>query len=195
MIGSRSGKSYITYPILIGTIFTLVAALTFLSYGTSAASLRDFFSSSPSEIAAESAPPIPEGIDVSVDGNFFNFKEFFQDDLGVPNPRFDIEKLKAFPPKNWKGEGRPTYAAYLSTRSGSVHDPYFCGAQQLAYRVLWDPRSRSEEYPFTVFVAPFIPQEQRDILAAAGAYVKELPLVDWHASALVNGRYVRTESP
>lgn len=47
---------------------------------------------------------------------------------------------------------------------------------------------RSEKYPFTIFVAPFIPQEQRDLLAAAGALVRELPTVDWHSTKLTDAR-------
>ncbi len=51
--------------------------------------------------------------------------------------------------------------------------------QQVIYRTLWSPTTASPRYPFTVFVAPFIPQRQRDLFLGAGAHVIELPLIDY----------------
>lgn len=122
-------------------------------------------------------------------GVFNEFKFGFQLDLKFPNPDWDVHHLKQYKPHNYHGPGHPTIATYLSTRNGSLHDPYFQAAQQLAYRVLWDPRSRSKKYPLTVFVAPFIEQDQRDILTAAGAIVRELDLVEWQPTVDSWGRW------
>lgn len=119
--------------------------------------------------------------DDSSDDSAFNEVKFaFQDDLVEYRiPKMDIAGLKQYAPHNDHGAGQFAYATYLSTRNNSVHDPYFLSAQQLVYRLLWDPKSRSAFHPVIVFVAPFIPQEQRDILAAQGAIVRELDLVPW----------------
>ena len=69
------------------------------------------------------------------------------------------------------------FATFFATRSPSIFDPYFMSTVQNVYRILWDPRSRSNQYPMIVFVAPFVTQEQRDIFAAGGAIVRELDLV------------------
>lgn len=108
--------------------------------------------------------------------------EFQQDLLVYTQPTFDVAKLKQYKPHNDHGPGQFAYATYLSTRDNNVHDPYFLSAMQLVYRILWDPKSRSSFHPIVVFVAPFIPQEQRDLLQAAGAIVRELDLVHWEPS-------------
>lgn len=70
-------------------------------------------------------------------------KLYFQEDMPFySNPKFSSAKLRRHTPHNYKGPGHPTFATYLSTRNGSMHDPYFLAAQQVAYRLLWDPRSR-----------------------------------------------------
>lgn len=115
------------------------------------------------------------------DADPFNEAKFaFQDDLvEYRQPKITITELKKYAPHNDHGPGQFAYATYLSTRNNSIHDPYFLSAQQLVYRLLWDPKSRSAFHPVVVFVAPFIPKEQRDILAAQGAIVRELGLVPW----------------
>lgn len=114
------------------------------------------------------------------DNSQFNDVKFsFQDDLDYPMPKLNIAKLTKYKAHNDKGAGQFAFATYLSTRNNSVHDPYFLSAQQLVYRLLWDPKSRSTRHPVVVFVAPFIPQEQRDLLRAEGAIVRELELVPW----------------
>ena len=88
-----------------------------------------------------------------------------------------------------KSQG-PTFATYLSTRNSSIYDPYFLASEQLVYRTLWKPESRTRRnYPFTVFVAPFISQEQRDLLKGAGANVVELDLVDWKPTVAIWARW------
>ncbi|KAL1867673.1 hypothetical protein Daus18300_006228 [Diaporthe australafricana] len=111
----------------------------------------------------------------------FNEVKFeFQEDLTrFVQPIFDVAKLKQYRAHNDRGPGQSAFATYLSTRDNSVADPYFLSAMQLVYRILWDPKSRSESHPVVVFVAPFIPQQQRDLLQAAGAIVRELELVPW----------------
>lgn len=115
------------------------------------------------------------------DDSAFNEVKFpFQDDLtDYRIPQLDVDKLKQFKPHNDHGTGQYAFATYLSTRNNSMHDPYFLSAQQLVYRLLWDPKSRTEWHPVVVFVAPFIPKEQRDLLLAQGAIVRELELVPW----------------
>ncbi|KXT05871.1 hypothetical protein AC579_4381 [Pseudocercospora musae] len=123
---------------------------------------------------------------------FNDAKYAFQLDLNLTmcdTNVYDTHHLRKYMPKNFKGPGNPTFATYLSTRNGTTHDPYFMAAMQLTYRVLWDPRSKSEKYPLTVFVAPFIPQEHRDLLQASGAIVRELELIEWHPNKSTFGRW------
>lgn len=104
----------------------------------------------------------------------------FQANLYTRLPRTDLSRLKTFRPHNLHQEElKPTFATFLSTRNASLQDPYFAAAQSLVYRMLWDPATASKDYPFTVFVAPFVAQQQRDVLAGAGANVHELELVEW----------------
>lgn len=123
------------------------------------------------------------------DDSAFNEVKFaFQDDLtDYRMPRINVNQLKTFKPHNDHGTGQFAYATYLSTRNNSMHDPYFLSAQQLVYRLLWDPKSRSAFHPVVVFVAPFIPKEQRDLLLAQGAIVRELDLVPWDPPANEDG--------
>ncbi|CAK3746120.1 Hypothetical predicted protein [Lecanosticta acicola] len=132
---------------------------------------------------AEPAKPVdsaPAPTETAKDEDDHLREWFFQIDLKFANPAFDTSKLKHYPPHNYKGPGQDVFATYLSTRNCTLHDPYFQAAQQLAYRVLWDPRSKSTKHPLVVFVAPFIPDENRQLLTAAGALVRELDLVEGH---------------
>lgn len=144
MIGPKNAST----PILVGTILALVAALAFVSMSASPNNVQSLFSGiqeplhiKPSTTKAPAAAPEKPTIPGTEDG-FLHYKVFFQEDLKLPNPSFDSKKLSQYRPVNYQGPGRPTFAAYMSTRNSSIHDPYFCGAQQLAYRLLWDPRSR-----------------------------------------------------
>lgn len=120
----------------------------------------------------------------------FNEEKYaFQQDLKLENPTFDAKSLRRYKPHNYRGPGHETYATYYSTRDATLHDPYFLAAQQLAYRILWDPRSKSTKHPLTVFVAPFISDEHRDLLQAAGAIVRELDLVPWHPAVATYARW------
>lgn len=85
--------------------------------------------------------------------------------------------------------GGATFATYFSSRNASLNEPYFLACLQLIYRSVWDWRSASRLHPFTVFVAPYIVQEQRDIFTAMGAIVRELDLIEWIPNAPVWGRW------
>lgn len=105
---------------------------------------------------------------------------FFQAEIEFALPKFDIHKLKALPPHNYKGRDHDTFATFFVTRGGTTkgpkQDPYFISALQIIYRLLWAPGRRSEKHPVVVFVTQYVPDEQRDYLAAAGAIVRELPI-------------------
>lgn len=111
----------------------------------------------------------------------FNEEVFdFQKDLPYGQPKMDVEKLLRYRPHHFVTRNRPTFATFYATRNSSMRDPYFLATQQLIYRTLWHPVSRTRRHPFTVFVAPFISQEQRESFAAAGAIVRQLDLVPWN---------------
>jgi len=114
----------------------------------------------------------------------------FQKKGDWPQPSVDLTQFKTRRPHNLQAQ-RPaeTFATFLCTPNTSIHDPYFAATQQLAWRFLWSPRTASKRYPFTVFVAPFIAQEHRDILAGAGANVVELDLVEWSPTVEVYTRW------
>lgn len=107
----------------------------------------------------------------------------FQDELSaLIKPEISLANFKNYKPHNFvQGTLSPqeTFATFLCTRNGSMDDPYFAATLNLVYRNLWSPTIASKSRPFTVFVAPFITQEQRDVLAGAGAVIQELPLVPW----------------
>lgn len=135
------------------------------------------------------SPQGPESEGTTTPSNGFNEAKYeFQQDLPLyTQPAFDVAKLKQYRPHNDHGPGQFAFATYLSTRDNSVRDPYFLSAMQLVYRILWAPGSRSQHHPIVVFVAPFIPQAQRDLLRAAGAAVRELELVPWAPAAAAAG--------
>ena len=111
-------------------------------------------------------------------------------DIEYPLPSLDLSTLAHYRPHNLATAGRhPTFGTYFSSRNTSLHDPYFVATQQLIYRTLWNPTTASTKYPFTVFVGPFIPDEQRNIFRGAGANVVELPVVDWQPTEEIYARW------
>jgi alpha-N-acetylglucosamine transferase len=68
----------------------------------------------------------------------------------------------------------------MASRNPSVKDPYFLAIQSLIYRVLWSPRSKTEKHPIVVFVGDYVSNEQRQLLAGAGAVVRELSALPWN---------------
>lgn len=102
----------------------------------------------------------------------------FQLDLKLELPQMDTKHLRRYNPHNWQGPGRGTIATYFTSPTPlTLQDPYFLSIVQLAYRILWDPRTKST-HTFTVFVAPHIPQSHRDIFSALGCLVKQLDPVE-----------------
>jgi hypothetical protein len=120
--------------------------------------------------------------DATIHG-FISTKYGFQEDLNtLPQPKVHLEHFRHLKPHNFIAdtlEPQETFATFLCTRNASLFDPYFLATLNLVYRNLWSPTIASKSRPFTVFVAPFTPPEQRDILAGAGAVIVELPLVLW----------------
>ena len=117
----------------------------------------------------------------------------FQNDLTQYDQPQELTSFANLPPKFLdpiaKSHG-PTFSTYLCTRNSSLYDPYFLSTEQLVYRTLWKPDTATiEGYPFTVFVAPFIAQEQRDLLRGAGANVVELSLIDWKPTVNIFARW------
>jgi alpha-N-acetylglucosamine transferase len=134
--------------------------------------------------------PIAKLAAMDKSGSEFNENKYgFQDDLDYDVPTYDAKRLKRYMPRNYHGPGNHTFATYYSTRNGTIHDPYFMSALQLTYRLLWDPKTKSDKYPLTIFIAPFVAQEQRDLLEAAGAIVRELDLVEWHPNKKTFARW------
>ena len=135
-------------------------------------------------------PLIDEAVD---DASSSHLKEEiyqFQQDVAYPHPSLDLSTLAHYRPHNLASTGQqPTYATYFSSRNTSLHDPYFIATQQVVHRTLWSPTSASTKYPFTVFVGPFIPNEQRNIFRGAGANVVELPIVDWQPTQDIYARW------
>ncbi|KAM3067481.1 hypothetical protein ACMFMG_011626 [Clarireedia jacksonii] len=116
---------------------------------------------------------------------FENTKYPFQEDLDLPLPTVDLTKYK----DNWPHNYNPSspqqfaYATLLSTRNPSIRDPYFMALQNLIFRVLWSPPTRTLKYPFVVFVAPFVTEQQRSLISGAGAILRDLPPLEWDPPA------------
>ncbi|KAF1810026.1 nucleotide-diphospho-sugar transferase [Eremomyces bilateralis CBS 781.70] len=112
---------------------------------------------------------------------FIETKFMFQEDLAtLRQPNFDLKEYTKYKPHNYVPDTQQqTFATFLCTPNASIYDPYFAATLNLVYRNLWSPSIASKSRPFTVFVAPFITQEQRDILAGAGAVIQELGLLPW----------------
>jgi hypothetical protein len=107
----------------------------------------------------------------------------FQEDLNVDFPFSSLLELKDYAPHHYSPSGARTfaYSTFMATRNPSLKDPYFLAILSLIYRILWSPRSRTQRsYPFIAFVSDFVTLEQRNILAGAGAIVRELKPLEWH---------------
>jgi inositol 3-alpha-galactosyltransferase len=113
-------------------------------------------------------------------------KYAFQDDLELELPVPILQQLSTNTPMHYDGTLPKSYAyaTFMATRNPSLQDPYFLAIHSLIYRILWSPRSRTRRsFPFIVFVADFVTQEQRALLSAAGAVVRELKPLEWHCDA------------
>ena len=103
--------------------------------------------------------------------------------VNLPPPTFawsqkDVDKLKQYEAHNYPHREGHTFATLLCTRDSSPDDVYLLATRALIYHFLWRAESKSPSRPFTVFVAPFVPQWKRDILMAEGARVIEIPLIE-----------------
>ncbi|KAF1828116.1 nucleotide-diphospho-sugar transferase [Decorospora gaudefroyi] len=110
----------------------------------------------------------------------------FQQDLQLDLPTTVLRKYSGRKPHNHDPEGTKAYAyaSFLATRNPSLRDPYFLAIHSLIYRLLWSPRIRSLRYPFVVFVAESVTEEQRALLAGVGALVRELSPLQWEPNVL-----------
>jgi inositol 3-alpha-galactosyltransferase len=110
----------------------------------------------------------------------------FQNDLDIELPDSILQQSSSSLPLHYvpnKPKGY-AYATFMATRNPSLRDPYFLAIQSLIYRLLWSPHSRTKKgYPFIVFVADFVTQEQRALLSGAGALVRVLKPLEWHCES------------
>lgn len=106
----------------------------------------------------------------------------FQKDLDLDLPIHTLGSLSKYQAHNYDPNGPPsyTYATFMASRNPSVKDPYFLAIHSLIYRILWSPRSKTRKYPFVVYVSDFVSHEQRQLLAGAGALVRELTPLPWN---------------
>ncbi|KAF1951339.1 nucleotide-diphospho-sugar transferase, partial [Byssothecium circinans] len=112
----------------------------------------------------------------------------FQKDLDLDLPISIFKQLSSNAPHNYhptnpnpKSKSKPyAYATFMATRNPSLKDPYYLAIHSLVYRILWSQRSRTDKYPFIVFVATFVTPEQRALLRGAGAIVRELSPLEWN---------------
>lgn len=106
----------------------------------------------------------------------------FQNDLDLELPVTILKSFSNNKPHNYNPGGPKTnvYATFMATRSPSLKDPYYLAIHSLIHRLLWNPRSRTEKYAVIVYVADFVTPEQRQLLAGAGAIVRELAPLEWN---------------
>lgn len=106
----------------------------------------------------------------------------FQKDLDLDLPIDTLSNFRRHAAHNYdpNGPASYTYATFFASHNPSVEDPYYLAIHSLIYRTLWSPRSKTSKYPFVVFVADFVSQEQRDLLAGTGAIVRELAPLPWN---------------
>lgn len=111
----------------------------------------------------------------------FNPEYPFQSDLTLDLPVDIFKRYATHKPHNYFPGGlkQSIYATFMVTRNPSLKDPYYLAIHSLIYRVLYSQRSRTQKYPFIVFVASHVTEEQRQLLAGAGAVVRELDPVEW----------------
>jgi alpha-N-acetylglucosamine transferase len=105
----------------------------------------------------------------------------FQSDLALELPVDILKQYTSHKPHNYFPGGlkQSVYATFMATHNPSIKDPYYLAIHSLIYRVLYSQRSRTQKYPFIVFVAEHVTEEQRQLLAGAGAVVRELESVEW----------------
>jgi alpha-N-acetylglucosamine transferase len=132
----------------------------------------------------ESRPSFTEISPSSSTDNIPETRYAFQDDLQLDLPITVFQKYSTRKPHNYNlgGSKSYAYATFLATRNPSLKDPYFLAIHSLIYRILWSSRTRSQSYPLIVFVAEHVSDEQRALLAGAGALVRELAPLQWECN-------------
>jgi hypothetical protein len=106
----------------------------------------------------------------------------FQENLELDFPFAALQQFSTHAPLHYDPNGPKTYAyaTFMATRNPSLKDPYFLAILSVVHRILWSPRTRTQKYPFIVFVADFVTAEQRALLSGAGAVVRQLAPLEWH---------------
>lgn len=161
-----------------------------LSPGGSVAAGRTSALPSPAVLIEDDKTAVPTPVTAAEDERFSDLVYPFMADLPYEQPSVNVSKLAVYRPHNYNGQpGGMAFATYFGSRITSLHDPYFMATQLLVYRTLWSLRTASKKYPIIVFVAPFVSEEQRNLLLGAGAIVRELPLVEWNPTTNVHGRW------
>jgi alpha-N-acetylglucosamine transferase len=129
------------------------------------------------QASATEAPPTPLNTESATSEPEFSFQKDLNLDLPVPI----LKQFSNLRPHNYDANAPKTYtyATFLASRNPSLKDPYYMAIQSVLYRVLWSQRSRTQKYPFVVFVGEWVTAEQRELLSGAGAVVRELASVDW----------------
>ncbi|KAF2272785.1 nucleotide-diphospho-sugar transferase [Westerdykella ornata] len=139
--------------------------------------------SPPSSGNAPELPPSLEGQAQNLDSNTKTSEPFFafQKDLDLELPVATFQSFSNHRPHNhdYGGPKKYAYATFMATRNPSTKDPYYLAIHSVLYRILYSPRSRTEQYPFIVYVADFVTEEQRTLLRGAGAIVRELEPLPW----------------
>lgn len=130
----------------------------------------------PSLPADVQSSPLTEPAQVGFQAEFV-----FQKDLELELPVDVLRKFSNNKPHNYDPNGPKTnvYATFMGTNNPSIKDPYYLAIHSLIYRLLWSPKSRSKKYAFVVYVADYVTPEQRQLLAGAGAIVRELEMLEW----------------
>lgn len=138
----------------------------------------------------EDVPELPLPIDEqdhdqkgNVEEQGFKPEFGFQEDLKLDLPTSVFKTYSNHKPHNYNSKPNApkvnAYATFMATRNPSIKDPYYMAIHSLIYRVLWSARTRTEHYPFIVYVGDFVTQEQRELLSGAGAIVRELASLEW----------------
>ncbi|KAK4624477.1 hypothetical protein CLAFUW4_05976 [Fulvia fulva] len=137
--------------------------------------------------ASPEAPASAHSAEVDAPG--YGSKLPFENDLALEFPKIDVDHLKTMAPHHYKGPGHATFALIFLSRNGSIQDPYFLATHEVVFRLLWKPDTKSTEHSVTVFVAPFVSQEQRSSFEAIGAIVREVQEMPFR-SDLHNGNSI-----
>ncbi|BFZ55208.1 hypothetical protein PYCC9005_002248 [Savitreella phatthalungensis] len=128
---------------------------------------------------------------LNYDGEAYDAADWLPTDdaLRVSYPQRDLRQFKSFPAHNlYSGDGA-AFATVFTSRNSSLSDPYFAATMNQIYRLLWSPASASEQFPFVVFVPPYISRIQREMFMGAGALVREIQPLSVKPSKPTSARF------